>query len=980
MKALFASVLLLSCSFLQAQTVRDGFHVLLIVVDDLNDWIGALEGHPQTLTPHIDQFARGAINFRNAHVASPLCNPSRVSFLTGFSPKSTGIYANSPSASLEFEPQDLGSSEPLRNALTIQEYFSRHGYETVARGKMYHDDQSMSETWDNWVAARGNWGQPEINPGFMANGLSEGTLLRQFDWGATDKPKDETRDFKTSTWLANLLSTGHEGPLFIGAGITKPHLPWYLPKEYYDKFPLESIIVPEILADDLNDVGLPNFVDKAYTVLASENKLKEPVQAYLANINYADEALGIMLEGLDQSPLKDSTIVVITADHGWHLGEKLRYRKFTLWEEATRVPLLIRIPGVDPMVIDEPVSLLDLYPTLIDYCRLPKNTNNEGTSLRDVIEGGSRNFTLTTRIPNNHSIRSKRYRFSRDPNGTVELYDHFTDSLEHHNLANESVYQQLVNDLNHSLDSMLLKDKRSIQYATTNHRIPGNIQMERYDSGGELISYHDKDTNNTGDVYRFDGVDIFATDDGGGGFEVLLEDSEWLEYSLASAEQGIYEITFRGRSEQPTSHQLILSADEIVMDTLYISTTGQGWEDILIPAFSLEKQGNFVLNVKYLGTGLRLNHMTFRRFGSPFPLERHTALVPEDSPVNSLVASLPGYNDNGKKLTYLPLFSEQTFALDLSGSIWQIDSLNFESQSQFQLNCLSAYDYFLDTVIVEISVEDINEAPKIQDLLLTLPENQEPNSLVGSLSYHDPDGDSLMFGIAGPEHDSFKFDQLGNLRVTDSLDYETQTSFSATITAFDGELADSARLAVEVTDVNEPPFGLSLDGSSQFVFYLDQSYQPRELELSLKATDPEGDSLHFAVASNSFFEINDNLLTNVSTIELPDLPISINVEAGDGSLSSIWEIQFTNDKILSVEPGNEPTLQYYPNPTSGLLHIEAEQRIQKIILIDNSGRIIHQIPVDTKRHAMNTSTLATGTYWVYVFIDNRAEVRRFIKR
>lgn len=432
------------------------YNVLFIAVDDLNDWIGCYGGNKQTITPNLDKLASKGMIFTNAQCAVSVCNPSRVAIMTGVRPSTSGVYQNS---------QLFRESEVLKNAQTIPQYFAANGYKTMARGKIFHHSQGVfadAQSWQNMEQLSGNRlnNHPDKKENLNANGMpTKNAFERGLDWAWFDNVEtQETSDFQTAQWVADLLEQKHDKPFFIGCGIFRPHLPWFLPKKYFDKFPLDKIQLPEVDENDLNDIppigrnmagGLNE--DGDYRRVRKYKKQKEAVQAYLAAVNYADECVGQVLDALKKSKYADNTIVVLWGDHGWHLGEKLHYRKFVLWEESCRVPLIVYAPGVTKAgeKCSRPVNLLDIYPTLNELCGLPKKDNLHGVSFVPLLKDAKEQWerpSLTTMGRNRHSLRSERYRFIQYEDKTEELYDHETDPMERTNLALNPDYKDIISE------------------------------------------------------------------------------------------------------------------------------------------------------------------------------------------------------------------------------------------------------------------------------------------------------------------------------------------------------------------------------------------------------------------------------------------------------------------------------------------------------------------------------------------------------
>jgi arylsulfatase A-like enzyme len=255
-------------------------------------------------------------------------------------------------------------------------------------------------------------------------------------------------DAQVADWVIEQLGRPQEQPFFLACGMFRPHLPWYVPQEYFDRFPLEQIKLPKTIEHDLDDIpsaGIQMAKPQGdHAKVLAHKQWHRAVQGYLASISFADAQIGRVIDALDQSELLDNTIVVLWTDHGWHLGEKQHWRKFALWEEATRTPLIIVAPGVTPgSRCNRPVNLIDIYPTLIDLCDLPRRDELEGKSLRPLFIDPKTPWdrpSLTTHKRNNHALRSERFRYIRYADGSEELYDHTVDPLEWQNIAGNPAY------------------------------------------------------------------------------------------------------------------------------------------------------------------------------------------------------------------------------------------------------------------------------------------------------------------------------------------------------------------------------------------------------------------------------------------------------------------------------------------------------------------------------------------------------------
>ncbi len=415
-------------------------HVLFVAVDDLNDWIGALGGHPQARTPNFDRLFQEGVKFTQAYCAAPACNPSRVAIMTGLRPSSTGVYYNADA----WRPV-------LPQAVTIPQHFRQHGYRAVGSGKIFHGAFSDPASWDEYAPALNKQTFPdEFNKPRNANGLNRS----QFDWSPVEAPVEQFADSRTLDYVTQQLREADESqPLFLACGIFRPHLPWYVPQQFFDLFPLDEVQIPHVPDDELDDIP-PAGIRMAkpegdHKAVVESNQWPQAVQGYLASIAFADHLMGRLLEARDQSPIKDRLIIVLWGDHGWHLGEKHHWRKFALWEEATRVPLVFVLPDGQNAgaTCPAPVNLLDVYPTLIELCGLPPRSELEGHSLVPLLKNPQADWnrpTVTTHGRNNHGVRSANWRYIRYANGDEELYDHRTDPGEHTNLATDASCQVVI--------------------------------------------------------------------------------------------------------------------------------------------------------------------------------------------------------------------------------------------------------------------------------------------------------------------------------------------------------------------------------------------------------------------------------------------------------------------------------------------------------------------------------------------------------
>ncbi len=440
----------------QTTEINNKPNVLFIAIDDLNDWIGCLGGYPDVRTPNLDRLAQQSMIFTNAHCPAPLCNASRAALMTGIRPSTSGVYKND---------NPWRQSPVLLKAITLPQHFMNHGYTAVGSGKIYHGRFPDPQSWDIFWPSKDKQSpddpMPENRP---LNGIPN---TRHFDWGPVNVAKEKMGDWRVASWIIGQLKKEHDKPFFLACGFFRPHLPWYVPQEYFDLYPLGEITLPNVNNNDLDDIPPMGrkFAnpDRDHANVLAHKQWRKAVQSYLASISFMDECVGRVIDALENSAYKEKTVIVLWSDHGWHLGEKLHWRKFALWEEATHNVLMFNAPGTTQPGgrSNAAVNLLDIYPTLIDLCGLQRKPELEGVSLLPLLKNPDHEWsrpTLTTFGFNNHSVRSKKWRYIRYADGTEELYDHDTDQLEWNNLAGQEKYADVKKELAQWLPEVNVKE------------------------------------------------------------------------------------------------------------------------------------------------------------------------------------------------------------------------------------------------------------------------------------------------------------------------------------------------------------------------------------------------------------------------------------------------------------------------------------------------------------------------------------------
>ena len=414
-------------------------NVLFLIVDDLNTLLlGDTNRYAgKVIAPNITRLADSGVNFTRNFAAAPKCEPSRSAFLSGVVPWKSGVYDNG---------YDVNSSPALKKAISLPVYFRQHGYYAVSYGKVSHG-WDMGELDDLSTHHR-----DPPPPGAPLNGWAKDRngKPRENDWGPIAIPESEMDDTKRANQAIAQLKKPHDKPFFIACGLFHPHMAAYSPKKYFDLYPLDSVQLPPTIPNDLDDVpplGQELAHLGAFSEIAAHHQWKNAIQGYLASTTYADGQIGRILEALESSPYKDNTIVVLITDNGFHIGEKEHWQKSTLWEEATHVQMMFRVPGLTKphQVCKRIVSLMDVYPTLVELAGLPQPSNIAGNSLVPLLKDCNTpwDFPALSAYQSNMAVRTDGYRFIRYKDGTTEFYDEVKDPHEWTNQTKNPAYAEM---------------------------------------------------------------------------------------------------------------------------------------------------------------------------------------------------------------------------------------------------------------------------------------------------------------------------------------------------------------------------------------------------------------------------------------------------------------------------------------------------------------------------------------------------------
>jgi len=403
--------------------------VLFLVVDDLNDWTGCLGGHPQARTPNIDRLASQGVLFRSAHCAAPTCNPSRTSVMTGIPAAVHGLFGNG-----------ISFRRHLPNAVTLPQHFMRNGYRAIGCGKIFHSVVD-EPSWHEYFLPDVRWPDPRPN-----NGISP-----RFDWGPEGRGPLKTTDGQLVTWARKKLQEPRrQQPLFLAVGFNHPHLPWFAPWDFLAQFPPEQTQLPAVRDDDLDDIP-PAGRELALLTADEHQRILErglwhqAVAAYLACGHYVDWLLGEVLRAFERRR-QDGAVVVLWSDHGFHLGQKQHWKKWTLWHESTRVPVIFSAPGrVDPgQRCDRPVTMTAIGATLAELCGLAGRWGQVPSFSRllaDPRDPGSPPAAIA--LHKHRALCADNWRYILYRDGGEELYDLARDPLEWVNLASSSEHHDV---------------------------------------------------------------------------------------------------------------------------------------------------------------------------------------------------------------------------------------------------------------------------------------------------------------------------------------------------------------------------------------------------------------------------------------------------------------------------------------------------------------------------------------------------------
>ena len=422
--------------------------VLFLNIDDWNDWNSVLKGHPQAITPNLERFAARGVTFTRAICSSPVCFPSRTSIFTGLHPSRTGAKSNS------------NGGRPWRSyvadAITMPKLFSAQGWMSVGIGKNFHNgDQQEFDKYTRRAK------EPKPIRSTYRNLNPSGR------WGVAGVPTAQMPDYLAVSRGIQALKSQQSG-LFLALGIYRPHVPWVVPQEYFDRHPLESLKMPAHQENDLDDLperfktmahNPAKFGSGYHQKLEAKGYDREKVRAYLACVSFTDEQVGRILDAWYASPHAENGYVVLWSDHGYQLSEKEGWSKMKPWYDSARVNLMIAGPGLAQGVFcSKAVSLMDLYPTLVELLKLPAPPQAlDGNSLMPLLKNPKADWDKPVLMSSEADgirydvVLANDYRMTRFATGETELYDLNRDPHEFTNLADDPDHQSVIAKLSKHL-------------------------------------------------------------------------------------------------------------------------------------------------------------------------------------------------------------------------------------------------------------------------------------------------------------------------------------------------------------------------------------------------------------------------------------------------------------------------------------------------------------------------------------------------
>lgn len=444
-------------------------NVLFIISDDLTTT--ALSGYENTMcyTPNIDRLASQGMNYKRAYCQFPVCGPSRASLMFGYYPSATKTYGY------------ISGRENVGNERdSWAQLFKRNGYYTARISKIFHMGVPGDiEKGSNGTDDEESWTERFNSPGPEWKAEGEAELVQNNPYGIKPKRGGNVMtivkadgddlihsDGKTAEKACQLIREHKNEPFFIAVGFVRPHVPFVAPKNYFEPYPHEQMVLPPMVENDWDDIPVAgiNYVTSVNAKMTNEQE-KKAVAGYYAAVSFMDAQVGKVLNTLDEEELDDNTIVIFTSDHGFHLGEHRFWMKVSVHEESVRVPLIIKMPGKKPGICNSLTELLDLYPTVAELAGLEYSPHIQGKSIVRSLDDPSfevRDMAFSVSQRNGHMaflLRSKKWayiQYDEDAESGMELFDMEYDSKQYNNLANNPKFAMIVEKMQKKLKEKLM--------------------------------------------------------------------------------------------------------------------------------------------------------------------------------------------------------------------------------------------------------------------------------------------------------------------------------------------------------------------------------------------------------------------------------------------------------------------------------------------------------------------------------------------
>lgn len=450
------------------------FNVLFIISDDLSAKALGCYGNPQCKTPNIDALAKRGVRFERAYCQFPVCGPSRAALMSGMYAQQVGVIGNGASGNFTKRMGDRPSMAQL---------FKQNGWYTARVSKIYHmrvpgditagvDGPDHAASWTERFNSHAPEWMTEGQHVHLTNEKLNFDKNKHYGLGfggafyvvkGSDPTGAAQADVKTANKAMELLEAHRAEPFFLAVGLVRPHVPLVAPKQFFDPYPADAMTLPEKRPGDWDDIPKAGISknSKAIGLGGHPEKQQQVLSAYYAAVAFMDDQVGKILGKLDNLGLREKTIVVFTADHGYHLDEHDFWQKMSLHEESTRIPIIISVPGKAPAVAPGLAQQIDIYPTLAELNGLSIPPHVQGKSLAAVIDDPDRSVhdQIYCLRRQDHLLRTEKWAYLKYRGGAAELYDMQSDPQQFTNLVDDPAHASVVKEIDRRLKAKLVEIK-----------------------------------------------------------------------------------------------------------------------------------------------------------------------------------------------------------------------------------------------------------------------------------------------------------------------------------------------------------------------------------------------------------------------------------------------------------------------------------------------------------------------------------------